>query len=198
MEHDQALDVFRRHGALLEGHFGLASGLHSPKYLQCALVLQHPDVAAALCAALAEPWRDARPEVVIGPATGGIILAYEVARQFGARALFTERVDGRMTLRRCFAIAPGERVLAVEDVMTTGGSAAEVVGMVEALGAQVVGVACLVDRGGLKRFAAYRTASLLAFDLPAWPPEECPLCRQGLPLTKPGSGGASGTVQGVR
>ena len=191
MDQERALDIFRRHDALLEGHFGLASGLHSPKYLQCALVLQHPRVAEELCAALAAPWRDEAPDAVIGPATGGIIPAYEIARHLGARALFTERVEGRMALRRCFGVAPGERLLVVEDVMTTGGSAAEVVEMVEALGAAVIGVACLVDRGGLGRFSAYRTASLLSFDLPVWPPEQCPLCRQGLPLTKPGSRGAS-------
>jgi len=189
MDREEVLRLFRRCGGLLEGHFGLASGLHSDTYLQCARVLQYPETAARLCRALAGPWRDEAVDVVIGPATGGIILAYELARQLGARALFMERVEGRMTLRRSFTIAPGERVLAAEDVMTTGGSVAEMVEGIEAAGGRLVGVACLVDRGGLGRFDGCRTASLLSLQLPTYRPEDCPLCRSGRPLTKPGSKG---------
>jgi len=191
MDRDKAVGIFRECGALLEGHFGLASGRHSDTYLQCARVLQHPRVAAQLCDALAASWRDAGVDVVVGPATGGIIIAFELARQLGARALFMERADGRMTLRRSFTLAPGEKVLVAEDVMTTGGSVAEVVEAAEAVGGEVVGVACLVDRGGLRRFAAYRTASVLALDLPTYRPEDCALCRDGVPLTRPGSKGTA-------
>ena len=191
MTSGSALDIFRSHGALLEGHFELASGLHSDAYLQCALMLQHPALAADFCARLAADWRDEKVDVVVGPATGGIILAYEMARQLGARAMYMERVEGRLTLRRAFSIAKGEKVLAAEDVMTTGGSVVEMLDAVRRTGAEIVGVACLVDRGGLKSAAGVRAAAVLKLDLPTYKPEECPLCRKGTPLQKPGMKGVS-------
>jgi orotate phosphoribosyltransferase len=207
-----ALDIFREHRALLEGHFELASGLHSDTYLQCALVLQHPRVAARLCRMLAKPWQGEKVDVVVGPAAGGIILSYEMARQLGARALFMERVEGKLTLRRAFSIAEGEKVLVAEDVMTTGGSVVEVLEAVRRTGGDIVGVACLVDRGGLPRVATpsggqaasvrrevgYQTAAILTLNLPTYKPEECPLCRKGIPIQKPGMKGVSGPDQGRR
>jgi orotate phosphoribosyltransferase len=178
---------FRRYGAVQEGHFLLTSGLHSTAYIQSALILQHTREAAALGEALAGRMRQSDPDVVIGPALGGIIIAHEVARALGARAIFAERSDGRMTLRRGFAIQPGERVLVVEDVITTGGSAQEVAGLVRDAGGILVGVAALVDRsGGRVRFDAPH-AALVALDLPVYPADACPLCRRGEPVVKPGS-----------
>jgi orotate phosphoribosyltransferase len=196
MDQIRAMNVFRAQNALLEGHFELASGLHSDTYLQCALITQCPDVSSEMCRKLADKWRGEKVDVVVGPATGGIIIAYEIARQLDARALFMERVEGRMTLRRAFHIPAGARVLVAEDVMTTGGSVAEVVEAVEALGAKVVGLACFVDRGGLKRFASYPTASILTISPPTYKPQECPLCKKGLPIDKPGMKGVSGSKSG--
>ena len=190
---ERADEIFREREALFDGHFVLTSGLHSTAYMQCARVLQHPDSAAELCAALADHWRDAGIDVVVGPATGGIIIAYEIARQLGVRAVFCERVDGAMkALRRGFHIEPGEKVLAAEDVMTTGGSVAEMVAAIEEMGGEIAGVCCLVDRGGLKRFGKYETASVLAADLPTYQPDDCPLCKEGVPFDKPGSKGTQG------
>ena len=183
----EIMDLFRRSGALQEGHFLLSSGLHSPAYWQCALALQHPDTAAALCRALAEPWRDKQIAAVIGPALGGVVLAYELARQLGARGLFMERADGRMTLRRSFDVARAERVLLAEDVMTTGGSVAEMIQGLAPTAAAIVGIASLVDRGGSARFPDHDVRSLLQVEIETYAPETCPLCRKGLALVKPGS-----------
>jgi orotate phosphoribosyltransferase len=178
---------FRRYDAVQEGHFLLTSGLHSTAYIQSALILQHTREASALGVALAERMRQADPDVVMGPALGGIVIAHEVARALGARSIFAERSDGRMTLRRGFAVAPGERVLIVEDVITTGGSAQEVAGLVRDAGGILVGVAALVDRsGGRVRFDA-PLAALISLDLPVYPAAACPLCRRGEPVIKPGS-----------
>src|SRR5438445_7716603 len=144
----ETLELYEKTGALLRGHFRLTSGLHSDVYLQSALVLQYPPHAGALGAALAAPFRDDGIQTVLAPAIGGILVAHEVARALGARALFTEREDGVMRLRRGFTLAQGERCLVVEDVMTTGGSIREVVGCVEALGGVVAGVGALIDRSG--------------------------------------------------
>lgn len=188
MTNDEALAIFKECGAFLQGHFLLTSGLHSSGYLQCALVCQNPKVCATLCESLAETFRGEKVDVVIGPAMGGIVLAYEMARAMGARGIFTERDDsGKMTLRRGFSLKAGERVLVAEDVMTTGGSAGEIVEIAEQAGAKVVGVVSLVDRGGAKRFAGRMVASALKVDLPTWKPEECPLCKQGSAAVKPGS-----------
>ena len=182
------LEVFREAGALLEGHFLLSSGLHSPKYLQCALVLQDPARAERLCSRLARAFADERVETVVGPAMGGILVAYELARALGATAIFAEREKGRMRLRRGFRIEPGRRILLAEDVVTTGGSLREVLALVREAGAEVVGVAALVDRtsGRDPGFGMPLTA-LVQLDVPTHVPEECPLCREGVPVVKPGS-----------
>jgi orotate phosphoribosyltransferase len=190
---------FRRFGAVRDGHFLLTSGLHSPTYVQCALILQHPEEAAALGAALADRVRGLRPEVIVGPALGGIIVAYELARALGCRAIFAERADGRMQLRRGFSISPGERAILVEDVVTTGGSIGEVAALVRSAGGIVVGCAALVDRRGLgdPRSPGERPRgitdpgtpldALITLDLPVYASSACPLCQAGVPVEKPGS-----------
>ncbi len=183
---DEILRIFKACGALLEGHFLLTSGLHSSQYLQCALVLQHPTHAETLCALLARPFQGQGIEIVAAPALGGIIVAHEVARALGARAIFTERAEGRMTLRRGFQILPPERTLVVEDVITTGGSTREVIQVVQKHGGKVIGVGCLVDRSGTAPFEQERHA-LLRLEIPNYPAEACPLCKEGRPLVKPGS-----------
>ena len=187
MTRDELLDLYRRSGALLEGHFRLTSGLHSPGYLQCALVLQHPQHAEALGRALAEQTRDWRPTVVLSPALGGVVIGHEVARALGVRAIFAERQDGVMMLRRGFVISETDRVLVVEDVITTGGSTRETMQVAAAAGGRVVGAASIVDRsGGVARFDV-PFAALLDVSLPTYQPDACPLCAQGLPVVKPGS-----------
>jgi orotate phosphoribosyltransferase len=191
MTRDELLDVFRKSGALLEGHFRLTSGLHSPGYLQCALVLQHPPQAEALGAALANQTRDLRATAVLSPALGGVIIGHEVARALGVRAMFAERQDGALTLRRGFMLGEADRVLVVEDVMTTGGSTRETMQVARAAGAQVVGAASIVDRGAAtvsrETELGVPFAALLRIDLPTYEPDTCPLCAQGLPVVKPGS-----------
>jgi orotate phosphoribosyltransferase len=188
MEQNDALTLFRRAGALLEGHFRLSSGLHSTGYLQSALVLQYPADAAALGSAIADRVRDLRPAAVISPALGGLIIGHEVARALRVRAIFAERSGGTtLSLRRGFNLLPGERVLVVEDVFTTGKSTRETIDVVREAGAEVVGAAAIIDRsGGTIAFGVpYQTVIQLA--LPTYDPEQCPLCRQGVPVTKPGS-----------
>ncbi len=187
MTERETLALYEKTGALMRGHFRLTSGLHSDVYLQSALVLQYPEHAAQLGAALAAPFRDAGVATVLAPAIGGILVAHEVARALGVRALFTERENGAMTLRRGFALSPGERCLVVEDVITTGGSTREVVECVEQAGGVVVGVGSLIDRsGGAARFAMKRV-TLATVQAQAWRPEACPLCATGSPAIKPGS-----------
>jgi len=183
----ETIELYEKTGALMRGHFRLTSGLHSDIYLQSALVLQYPDHAARLGAALAGPFADSRVQTVLAPAIGGILVAYEVARALGVRALFTEREDGAMRLRRGFALTAGERCLVVEDVITTGGSTREVVQCVEGAGGIVVGVGSLIDRrGGAARFEVKR-AALATVSATTWPPESCPLCAAGGRAVKPGS-----------
>ena len=182
----ETLDLYEATGALLRGHFRLTSGLHSDVYLQSALVLQYPRHAEALCTALAAPFRGDRIQTVLAPAIGGILVAHEVARALGVRALFTEREEGVMRLRRGFTVAAGERCLVVEDVMTTGGSIREVVTCVETLGAAVVGVGSLIDRSSGANFSVKR-ATLATVKATTWKPEECPLCKAGGQAIKPGS-----------
>jgi orotate phosphoribosyltransferase len=184
---DELLDRFRRSGALLDGHFRLSSGLHSTGYLQCALVLQHPAEAELLGRALAERVRHLRPSVVLSPAIGGLIIGHEVGRALGVRAIFAERADGALMLRRGFILSETDRVLVVEDVLTTGGSTRETMQVAKAAGAHVVGVASIVDRsGGTARFDVPYDA-LLDVALPTYQPDACPLCEKGLPVVKPGS-----------
>ena len=187
MNRDELLDLFRRSAALLEGHFRLSSGLHSPGYLQCALVLQHPRHAEPLGASLAERVRDLRPTTVLSPALGGLIIGHEVARALGVRAIFAEREDGALRLRRGFSISEAERVLVVEDVVTTGGSTRETMQVARAAGAQVVAATAIVDRSGGRADLDVPLHALLALSLPTYDPASCPLCAQGLPLAKPGS-----------
>jgi orotate phosphoribosyltransferase len=187
MNESQILDIFRKHGALLEGHFILSSGLHSDRYIQCALVLQHPRVAEQLCSALAAKLRHLGATVVAAPALGGVIVSHEVARALGLRALFTERQEGVMLLRRGFSLAPGEPTLVVEDVITTGASTRETMAAVEQAGGKVVGVGALIDRsGGTVDLGVPKTA-LVTLAVQNYNPLDCPLCTSGLPAVKPGS-----------
>lgn len=181
------LDRFRRVGALLEGHFRLTSGLHSTGYLQCALVLQHPREAEALGAAIAERVRGLGIDVVLAPALGGIVIGHEVARALGVRAIFAERQDGTLTLRRGFTLAPGERVLVVEDVVTTGGSTRETVAVARAAGATVVGAASIIDRGSGRQELDVPYQALAHISFPTCQPDDCQLCAAGQPVVKPGS-----------
>jgi orotate phosphoribosyltransferase len=181
------LDRFRRVGALLDGHFRLTSGLHSSGYLQCALVLQHPAEAEACGAAIAEGVRALSPEVVLSPALGGIVIGQEVGRALGVRAIFAERQDGKLMLRRGFSIAPGEKVLVVEDVVTTGGSTQETIDVARAAGATVVGAAAIIDRSGGKQRIDVPFHALATITVPTYEPEQCPLCAEGKPIVKPGS-----------
>ena len=183
----ETLDLYEATGALLHGHFRLTSGLHSDVYLQSALVLQHPVHAAALGKALAAPFRGDHVGTVLAPAIGGIVVSHEVARALEARALFTEREDGVMRLRRGFTLPAGERCLVVEDVMTTGGSIREVIACTEALGGAVLGVGALIDRSGGATHFPVKHAALATVKATTWKPEECPLCRAGSQAVKPGS-----------
>jgi len=183
----ETLARYEKRGALLHGHFRLTSGLHSDIYLQSALVLQHPEDAAALGEELAKAFRDSGVQTVLAPAIGGILVAHEVARALRTRALFTEREGGVMRLRRGFTLSPGERCLVVEDVVTTGGSTREVIECVEALGGVVVGVGMLIDRSGGAASFAVKHATLATVAATTYPPQDCPLCRAGSQAIKPGS-----------
>ena len=183
----QTLKMFQETGALLEGHFQLTSGMHSPRYLQCALVLQYPERAAWIGRQLAAHFRDEGVSAVVAPAIGGIIVAHEAARGLGVRALFSERENGLMTLRRGFRLDEGERVLVVEDVVTTGGSTRETIDAVTRAGGVVVGAGSVVDRSGGAVDIGVRRVALLTLDVPAYDPANCPLCQQGTAAIKPGS-----------
>ena len=183
----QVLDRFRRVGALLEGHFKLSSGLHSPGYLQSALVLQHPAEAEALGAALADLVRGLEPDVVMSPALGGIVIGQEVARALQVRALFAERQEKTLVLRRGFALAPGERVLVIEDVVTTGGSTRETIDVATGAGGVVVGAGSIIDRSGGNQGLPVPYASLAQVAFPTYQPAACPLCAAGSAAIKPGS-----------
>jgi orotate phosphoribosyltransferase len=187
MTEAEVLTLFRRSGALLDGHFRLTSGLHSPGYLQCALVLQHPRDAEALGAAIGKRVRALGAETVLSPALGGIVIGQEVGRALGVRAIFAERQDGALMLRRGFSLEPGEKVLVVEDVVTTGGSTRETMDVARAAGAIVVGAGAIVDRSGGKQALDVPFHALLPMDVKTYQPDACPLCQQGLPVVKPGS-----------
>jgi len=187
MTENEILEIFRQHQAVLEGHFILSSGLHSDRYIQCALVLQHPRVAEQLCSELAAKLHRLGATVVAAPALGGVIVSHEVARALGLRALFTERQEGVMTLRRGFSLAPGEPTLVVEDVITTGGSTRETMAAVEQAGGKVVGVGALIDRSGGKADLGVPKAALVTLSVQNYNPANCPLCTSGLPAVKPGS-----------
>lgn len=189
---ESVLDLFRSTGAYLTGHFRLTSGLHSPEYLQCALVLQHPPHAERLGRLLAEALAKLAPggvATVASPALGGIVIGHEVARALGARFIFTERdaATRKMTLRRGFTVAPGETALVIEDVVTTGGSTRDVVDVLRAAGAQVLAAGSIIDRSGGSAAVGVPRTALVTMQVAAYPPDECPLCRQGIPVVKPGS-----------
>ena len=189
MTQDEVISCFRESGALLEGHFRLSSGLHSDRYLQCALVLQHAQQAKALGASLAHQLRDLvePPDFVIAPALGGIIVAHEVARELGVRGIFAERQDGVLKLRRGFRILTGEKAYVVEDVVTTGGSTRETMEVVTQAGGVVLATGSLIDRSGGKANLGAPSAALAVLDIPVYTPEECPLCKSGSQAIKPGS-----------
>jgi len=189
MNQEEVLELFIKTGALLEGHFRLTSGLHSARYLQCALVLQYPENAAALGGALAARMRELAsvPALVIAPALGGILVAHEVARALGVRSLFAERQDGVLTLRRGFTIQPGDRCFVVEDVLTTGGSTRETMEVVTRAGGVVTAAGSIIDRSGARTDLGVPRVALAVLDVPAYPPDECPLCRAGSQAYKPGS-----------
>jgi orotate phosphoribosyltransferase len=189
MDQDAVLDLFRKAGALLEGHFRLSSGLHSNRYLQSALVLQYPEFATALGDALGAKTRHLQATAVLSPALGGIVIGQEVGRALGIRALFAERQDGVLTLRRGFSLAPTDRVLIVEDVITTGGSTLETARVAESAGARVLGAAAIIDRGANPESLALPLQSLVRLEVPMWSPDACPLCEKGDAIVKPGSRG---------
>ncbi|MCL1874348.1 MAG: orotate phosphoribosyltransferase [Clostridiales bacterium] len=184
---EDILAIMKEREVLLEGHFLLSSGRHGDRYLQCARLLQYPEVAAPLCAQLAAMFADEGITVVAGPATGAIILAYEVARALGVKAVFSERDNGVMTFRRGFVVKPEDRVLVVEDVITTGGSSKEVIAALNKIGSAIVGVAAIADRSGGRTDFGVPFKALVSLDIKSFLPEECPLCRQGVPVVKPGS-----------
>jgi orotate phosphoribosyltransferase len=188
MEQDEALELYRRTGAYLEGHFRLSSGLHSPGYMQSALVLQHPADAASLGQGIAGHVRSYRPTVVLSPALGGLIIGHEVARALGVRAIFAERAAGTaLTLRRGFTLSASDRALVVEDVFTTGKSTRETMEVAREAGAEVVGAAAIVDRSGGAIDFGVPSYALVRLSVPTYDPAECPLCAQGIPVVKPGS-----------
>jgi len=187
LQADEVIQKFRETGALLEGHFVLSSGLHSAIYLQCALVLQHPREAEEFGRSIAAHFQDANIQTVASPAIGGLIIGHEVARALGARFIWTERQDGEMVLRRGFSVSPGERVLVVEDVVTTGGSTRETVTALQANGASVLAAASIIDRSAGKADVGVRRVALATLDVPSLDPVACEACKCGEPAVKPGS-----------
>lgn len=190
MTEKEVEDLLIETSAIMEGHFLLTSGLHSPRYVEKFNVLQKPIYTEKLCRAMAEKFKDANIETVVGPVTGGILLAHETGKALGTRAIFTERENGKMTFRRGFTLHEGERVLIVEDIVTTGGSIREVIDVVKEHGGIPVAVSMLVDRsGGKATFGDVPSTALLHMDVKTYKPEECPLCKAGIPMTKRGRTG---------
>lgn len=187
MTENEILAVFEKTGVVQKGHFLLTSGRHSATYMQCARLFEYPEYSEMLCAELAKRFGGEAVDLVIGPALGGIIMAYEVSRALKTRNVFAERLEGVMTLRRGFDVREGQRVLVVEDVVTTGGSVREVLRLLEDRGARAAGVGVMVDRtAGAVEFGC-RLESLVSMEIVSYPPDECPVCRAGAPLIKPGS-----------
>lgn len=181
------LGLFRESGGLLEGHFRLSSGLHSSRYLQSALVLQYPEFATALGDALGARIAHLQPTVVLSPALGGIVIGQEVGRALSVRAIFAERQDRQLLLRRGFTLAPSDRVVVIEDVITTGGSTRETIDVAAACGAQVFGAAAIIDRSSKTTRLDVPLFSLVRLEVPTYSPDACPLCARGVPVVKPGS-----------
>lgn len=187
MDAEQIMARFRATGALLNGHFLLSSGLHSRIYLQCALALQYPDVAEAIGQALAGRFQGQEIQLVASPAIGGIVIGYEVARALGVRFIWTERQDGRMSLRRGFSVLPKERTLVVEDVITTGGSTKETIEVLSRSGAEVIAAASIIDRSGGEADVGLPRIALVTLSVPSVKPSDCEACKRGEPVVKPGS-----------
>lgn len=187
MTSNEVLDLFRESGALLEGHFKLSSGLHSDRYLQSALVLQHPDFAERLGRALGARLAPLGPTVVLSPALGGLVIGQEVGRALHVRAIFAERQDGKLVIRRGFTLAPSDRVVVIEDVITTGLSTRETCEAAAALGAQVVGAGAIIDRGADPSRLDIPLQALVRMNVAAYQPDACPMCAKGLAVVKPGS-----------
>lgn len=186
MTNQELLTAFEELGVLQTGHFRLTSGLHSEQYMQCAKLFEYPRKAQAIVATLLSRLPEGI-ETVIAPAIGGVTVGYELARQLGCRFIFAERQEGEMVFRRGFSLKPGEKVLAVEDVVTTGGSVQEVVNLAKECGAEILGVATIVDRSQGKADFGVPFYSLVSMQITVYQPEECPLCSQGTPLSMPGS-----------
>lgn len=195
MEPENIIETFKRTGALLEGHFVLSSGLHSSVYLQCAIALQSPAIAGEFGAAIADEFRDRDIETVASPAIGGLVIGYEVGRQLGVRFIWTEREQGTMTLRRGFTVKEGERVLVVEDVITTGGSTRDTISALAAGGANVMGAASIIDRSGGSADVGVSRFSLATLNVPVVEPANCEACARGDVAVKPGSRTAVGSKQ---
>jgi orotate phosphoribosyltransferase, Thermus family len=190
MTEAEVKELFLKTEAIMEGHFLLTSGLHSPMYVEKFNVLQHPKYTEQLCQALAEKFADQKIQTVVGPVTGGILLAHEVGKALGTRAIFTERENGKMTFRRGFKLSPGERVLVVEDIVTTGGSVKEVIEVIRENGGIPVAVGLLVDRsGGTVDFGDVPCQALLHLDVTTYEQAACPLCQNSVPMTKRGRTG---------
>lgn len=184
---ERVIEILKEAGVLLEGHFLLTSGRHSNKYLQCAKIFQYAKYSEELCGDLAKKFENEGIEVVIGPAVGAVQMAYEVSRHLGVKNIFAEREDGVMTLRRGFSIEKGQKVLVVEDVVTTGGSVREVIDIVKNAGGEVCGVGVIVDRTGGKIDFGVPLHAVISMEVQSYEAAECPLCKEGLPLVKPGS-----------
>lgn len=184
---ENIIEIFEETGALLKGHFLLTSGRHSNIYFQCAKVLQYPEYTELVCSKIAEHFKDVQIDTVISPAIGGIIVGQEVARLLNKKSIFAEREDKILSLRRGFAIEPGERVLVCEDVVTTGGSVFEVIDIVQKSGGIVAGVGFIVDRSNGKVNFGFNQFSTVKLEAVSYAPDECPLCKDDIPAIKPGS-----------
>ena len=188
MTENEIVNILKESGALLTGHFQLRSGLHSNQFFQAALLLQYPDKAEVVCAHLAEKFKNEKISAVISPAVGGLIVGQEVARALGCRAIFADKEDGELVLKRGFSIAPGEKILVAEDVVTKGGRVQQTIDLVRSKGGDVAGVAVIVDRsGGTASFDVPKFESALKLSLPTYDPAECPLCAEKMPIDRPGS-----------
>ena len=188
MTNEELMQILTETGAYQSGHFKLSSGLHSGNYIQCSQLLKFPRIAEKVCAEIGELFKDENIEMVVGPASGGILVAYEVGRALNVPAIFAERENGVMTLRRGFHVEPGTRCLVTEDVLTTGGSAQEVVELLQSKGAEVVAATSIIDRtpgNTIKLKVPFK--SLIHLSFPTHNPEECPMCKEGMPIQKPGS-----------
>jgi orotate phosphoribosyltransferase len=187
MTEKQIIKILKDSGALLEGHFILTSGLHSPQYIEKFRVLEQPRYTEMLCKVIADIYKNKDVTTVVGPMTGGIILAYETARQLGVKSIFTERIDGKMKFRRRFTLSPADKVLIVEDIITTGGSVVEVIDEIKKYGSTIIGLSCLVDRSNSKAKFDVPFNPLLVMNVLTYPPDECPQCKSGSIAVKPGS-----------